>query len=126
MIAAVSVSLSMLATIGYLATDDWFGEADLPGMLFWSAVFSVPLSMLLVRLERKTIAWRVWLRCFVLVMAGAMIGMAWFFVLYLLLSELIYTLSFPAGLIWMASGASAGGFAAMVGERTAGKPLETS
>ena len=46
-----------------------------------------------------------------------MIGMTWFFVLYFTLTELIYAFSFPIGLIWMASGAGAGGFAAIVGER---------
>jgi cyanate permease len=123
-IAAVSVSLAMLFTIGYLATDEWFGRGDLPAMLSWSAIFSVPLSIILSRLARRTDAWRVWVRCVVLVLVGATIGMVWFFLLYLVLSELIYTLSFPSGLIWMASGAGAGGFAALVGERTTGKQLE--
>ncbi len=78
-IAVVSVILAMLIAIGYVASHAWVREGDLIAMLFWSAIFSVPLSLVLAKIERQGRAWRAWLRYLVLALTGAMGGMAWSF-----------------------------------------------
>jgi hypothetical protein len=107
--AAVSAELFALAiATGFLAANNWFGAADLTAMVVWS----LPL-VLLVRLAfgpvlRRMTASPIYLRYLVLTLLGALLGIVWTSLVYMVLGGWIFAFSFPVLLCWVGGGLLAG------------------
>lgn len=106
--ALVAVLASVAVAVAYLATNQWFGVGDLPGMLIWSlplgALIYLCFRPLVARLGESRALWRY----AALVMVGGVLGIVWTVATMLILGGWIMAFSFPVPFCWVAAGLLAG------------------
>ena len=114
-VAATALGTSVLVAIVFVVLNGGFGVGDVTSFVFYSLPFAA-LSGLIARLVRRpSDALHPALRLPLAVVAGVAAGIAWTFVVALLLGPWIGAFSFPVLFCW-----SAGGAAAMVALAAAG------
>jgi hypothetical protein len=100
----VSIVLSFLAAIGFLAANSWFGVGDLRSFAQWSIMFAVVsvcvAAIVRVTLLRRGAAFRYFLAAF----CGLVTGFAFTWVVALLLGPWFGAFSFPVLYCWMLGG----------------------
>jgi len=103
-----AVAGSVLAAVGYLATNRWFGAGDLSCMILWSLPLGVlvfgAVLILRPRLTRLGYAWHY----SILLPLGAALGIAWGVAAALILGGWIFAFSFPVFICWLVGGLSGG------------------
>lgn len=115
--AFIALLGSVAAAIAFLATNEWFGAGDLPGMVVWSlplaGLIYVSFRPVVARLAAASPVWRY----VVLVVLGGLLGLAWTVAAALLLGGWILAFSFPVLFCWISGGLVAGSVAAWRSER---------
>jgi hypothetical protein len=100
----VSVVLSFLAAIVFLAANSWFGAGDLRSFAYWSIMFAVVsfciAAVVRVALLRRGAALRYFLAAF----CGLATGFAFTWVVAFLLGPWFGAFSFPVLYCWMLGG----------------------
>lgn len=106
--ALVAVAAPVVAAVGYLATNQWFGAGDLSGLTIWSlplgALTFVSFRPVVARLRGARTSWRY----VALVTLGSVLGIGWTVASALLLGGWLMAFSFPAPFYWPAAGLLAG------------------
>jgi predicted membrane protein len=100
----VSIVLSFLAAICFLAANSWFGAGDLTSFAQWSIMFAV-VSVCVAVIVRVTLLRRsAALRYFLAAFCGLVTGYAFTWVVALLLGPWFRAFSFPVLYCWMLAG----------------------
>jgi hypothetical protein len=121
-VGVVTTLGALVAAVGYLATNAWFGAGDLQAMAFWS----VPLGLLVAGVthivRRSLLRGRALWAYLVLVPLGAVLGIAWMMVAAMLLGGWIGAFSFPVLFCWI-TGGTLGGIVAAWSDRLRSWPV---
>lgn len=98
--AASAFAAAMLATVAYLAVDDWFGAGDLSAMSLWSLALFLTTYATAGVVARRRSAWRY----VVAVLLGPLNGILVTVIAALVLGPWMGAFSFPAPLCWTFGG----------------------
>jgi len=100
----VSVALSFLVAVGFLAANSWFGVGDLTSFAYWSSIFAVVLVCVGVVTRIALLRRRAALRYSLAAFSGLVAGYAFTCVVAYLLGPWFNAFSFPVLFCWMLSG----------------------
>jgi hypothetical protein len=108
----VAVAGAVLAAVGYLATNKWFGSSDLRGMVFWSIPLGVMVFGVVFLLRQALTRFAYGWQYMALVPLGALLGIGWGVAAAFILGGWIFAFSFPVFFCWLAGGLTGGVVAA--------------
>ncbi|MFL5486956.1 MAG: hypothetical protein ACJ8AJ_00585 [Gemmatimonadaceae bacterium] len=112
--ALIGLLGSLAAAVEFLATNNWFGAGDLSALVTWSLPLAAITYFSISAAARRVATRPVALQYTVLVVVGAVVGLAWTVIAALVLGGWIFAFSFPVLFCWLGGGLLSGISAALV------------
>ena len=99
---AVFLAVSLVASVGFLASRNWFGAGDLRSFTFWSVILSLPIIPVAFLLGRVFVRLGSVMGTFLAALSGALLGYLATMLVWVILGPWFGAFSFPVFYCWLA------------------------